>query len=209
MPDLPTLLIFLAATLALNLTPGPDMLYVMARGIGQGRMAGVVSALGIGGGTLVHTVAVALGLSTLLVSVPALYEVIRYGGAAYLLYLGIRTLTSREKMRLETEQPRQSLSRIFRQGVITNVLNPKVALFFIAFLPQFADPARGSVTWQLLMLGLLFNLSGTTVNTLVGLLSGYLGAKLKERPTFWRVQRWFTGGVFVALAARLAIPEKP
>jgi len=181
----------------------------MARGIGQGRMAGVVSALGIGGGTLVHTVAVALGLSTLLVSVPTLYEVIRYGGAAYLLYLGIRTLTSREKMRLETEQPRQSLSRIFRQGVITNVLNPKVALFFIAFLPQFADPARGSVAWQLLMLGLLFNLSGTTVNTLVGLLSGYLGAKLKERPTFWRVQRWFTGGVFVALAARLAIPEKP
>ena len=209
MPDLSTLLIFLAATLALNLTPGPDMLYVMARGIGQGRVAGVVSALGIGGGTLVHTVAVALGLSTLLLSMPAAYEVIRYAGAGYLLYLGIRTLTSREDVRLDTQRPAQSLSHIFRQGVVTNVLNPKVALFFIAFLPQFADPARGSVAWQMLVLGLLFNVSGTTVNTIVGLLSGFLGAKLKERPTFWRVQRWFTGGVFVALAARLAVPDRP
>lgn len=209
MPDLSTLLIFLAATLALNLTPGPDMLYVMARGVGQGRTAGVISALGIGGGTLVHTLAVALGLSTLLVSMPAAYEAIRYAGAGYLLYLGIRTLTSREDVRLNTQQPAQSLSRIFRQGVVTNVLNPKVALFFIAFLPQFADPARGSVAWQMLALGLLFNVSGTTVNTIVGLLSGYLGAKLKERTTFWRVQRWFTGGVFVAIAARLAVPDRP
>ena len=209
MPDLSTLLLFLAATLALNLTPGPDMLYVMARGVGQGRTAGVVSALGIGGGTLVHTVAVALGLSTLLLSMPTAYEVIRYAGAAYLLYLGIRTLASREDVRLDTHSPTQSLSCIFRQGVVTNVLNPKVALFFIAFLPQFADPARGSVAWQMLVLGLLFNVSGTTVNTIVGLLSGYLGAKLKERPTLWRVQRWFTGGVFVALAARLAVSDRP
>ncbi len=154
MPDLSTLLIFLAATLGLNLTPGPDMLYVLARGIGQGRTAGVVSALGIGGGTLVHTFAVTLGLSTLLVSMPALYEAIKYAGAGYLLYLGIHTLTSRENMRLDTERSAQSLNRIFRQGVITNVLNPKVALFFIAFLPQFADGQRGSVAWQLLILGL-------------------------------------------------------
>ncbi|MEO6457268.1 MAG: LysE family translocator [Chloroflexia bacterium] len=209
MPEISTLLIFLAATLALNLTPGPDMLYVMARGVGQGHTAGVVSALGIGGGTLVHTLAVALGLSTLLVSLPTVYEAIRYAGAGYLLYLGIRTLTIREDVRLNTQRPAQSLSRIFRQGVVTNVLNPKVALFFIAFLPQFADPARGSVAWQMLVLGLLFNVSGTTVNTIVGLLSGYLGARLKEHPTFWRVQRWFTGGVFIALAARLAVPDRP
>ncbi len=156
-----------------------------------------------------HTFAVALGLSTLLVSMPAAYEAIRYAGAGYLFYLGIRTLTSREDVRLDTQRPAQSLSRIFRQGIVTNVLNPKVALFFIAFLPQFADPARGSVAWQMLVLGLLFNLSGTTVNTIVGLLSGYLGARLKERPTFWRIQRWFTGGVFVALAARLAVPDRP
>jgi len=209
MPEFPTLLIFLAATLALNLTPGPDMLYVMARGVGQGRTAGVVSALGIGGGTLVHTFAVALGLSTLLVSLPAAYEAIRYAGAVYLLYLGIRTLISKEELKLAAGGTAHSLSRIFAQGVITNVLNPKVALFFIAFLPQFADPSRGPVALQLLILGLLFNLSGTTVNAIVGLLSGHLGARLKERPTFWRAQRWFTGGVFVALAARLAVPEKP
>src|SRR5687768_4268610 len=124
----------MVATLALNLTPGPDMLYVMARGVGQGRTAGVVSALGIGGGTLVHTFAVALGLSTLLVSMPTAFEVIRYAGAGYLLFLGIRTLISRENFKMDTGRPTQSLSRIFRQGVITNVLNPKVALFFIAFL---------------------------------------------------------------------------
>ena len=140
---------------------------------------------------------------------PAAYEVIRYAGVAYLLYLGIRTITNREDVQLDTQRPVQSLRRIFSQGVVTNVLNPKVALFFIAFLPQFADPARGSVAWQMLVLGLLFNISGTTVNTIVGLLSGYLGTKLKEHSTIWRVQRWFTGGVFVALAARLAVPDKP
>ena len=209
MPDLPTLLVFLAATLALNLTPGPDMLYVMARGVGQGRAAGLVSALGIGAGTLVHTCAVALGVATLLVSLPAAYEVIRYAGAFYLLYLGIRTLLARDAPQLRDEQVAQSMRRIFLQGVVTNVLNPKVALFFIAFLPQFADPARGPLGTQLLLLGMLFNISGTTVNATVGLLSGFFGGKLRERPALWRAQRWFTGGVFIALAARLAIPDRP
>ncbi|HUP27029.1 MAG TPA: LysE family translocator [Chloroflexia bacterium] len=208
MPQYQTLILFLAATLALNLTPGPDMLYVIARGVEQGRKAGVVSALGIGGGTLVHTIAVAAGLSTLLTSVPALYDAVRYAGAFYLLYLGVRTLLGRGQPELKSSLPTRNLGRIFVQGVTTNVLNPKVALFFIAFLPQFADPARGSVALQIVMLGLLFNLSGTTVNTIVGLLSGYLGSRLRQGSRLWRAQRWFTGGVFVLLAARLALPDR-
>src|SRR3712207_3435279 len=114
--EISTLGIFLVATLALNITPGPDMLYVIARGVGQGRMAGIVSALGIGGGTFVHTFAVALGLSTLLVSVPVLFDVVRYGGAAYLLYLGVRALLSKGEQDGAQQMSRESLWRIFRQG---------------------------------------------------------------------------------------------
>jgi len=208
MIDLPTLGIFLAATLALNITPGPDMLYVIARGVGQGRAAGIVSALGIGGGTFVHTFVVALGLSTLLASVPIVFDLVRYAGAAYLLYLGLRSLLVKGESNADKQVPHESLWRIFRQGVITNVLNPKVALFFLAFLPQFVDPARGAVGWQMAFLGVLFNVSGTTVNALVGLLSGSLGEKLRGYRSFWRAQRYITGTIFIGLAARIALGER-
>jgi threonine/homoserine/homoserine lactone efflux protein len=203
--DLASLTIFLLATLALNLTPGPDMLYVFARSVGQGRRAGVVSAFGIGAGTLVHMMAVALGLSTLLLQVPIAYDAIRYLGAAYLLYLGVRSILSAGDLTAEARPTQDSLPRIFRQGVITNVLNPKVALFFLAFLPQFADPSRGPVFWQIVFLGLLFATSGTIVNTAVALLSGTLGDRLRTNPRISRIQRWFTGTVFIALAMRLAL----
>ena len=149
----------MTAGLALNLTPGPDMLYVAARGAAEGRRAGVVSALGIGAGTLVHITALALGLSALLAAVPLAYDAVRYAGAAYLVYLGVRALLARREegasvadapssgagARRATEPPPPGrLAALFRQGVVTNVLNPKVALFFLAFLPQFVDPARGS-----------------------------------------------------------------
>lgn len=208
MPDPSALVVFLVATFLLNITPGPDMLYVIARSVGQGRTAGVVSALGIGVGILVHTMAVALGISTLLVSLPLGFEVIKYAGAAYLLYLGIRTIFF---AKYEGEGPhlkRDTLTHIFRQGMVTNVLNPKVALFFIAFLPQFASASRGSLVLQLLVLGLLFDTSGTLVNTVVALVTGTLGSGLMRRPRVARVQRWFTGSVFIALAARLAFLER-
>jgi threonine/homoserine/homoserine lactone efflux protein len=195
------------ATLALNLTPGPDMLYVLGRSVGQGRRAGVVSALGIGAGILVHMTAVALGLSAVLREVPAAYEAIRYAGAAYLLYLGVRTWLERGPVGDKSAQRPESLGRVFRQGVVTNVLNPKVALFFLAFLPQFVDPARGSVGWQIVGLGLAFDVSGTAVNVGVALASGWLGDLLRRSPRLSRAQRVFTGGVFVALAVRLALPE--
>jgi threonine/homoserine/homoserine lactone efflux protein len=208
LPDSSDLLVFLVATLALNLTPGPDMLYVIARSVGQGRTAGIVSALGIGAGIFVHIFAVALGLATLLVSLPLGFEVIKYAGAAYLLYLGIRILVSKETEVMEGRVKRDSLPRIFQQGVITNVLNPKVALFFLAFLPQFVDEARGPIGWQVVALGLLFNISGTLVNMGVALLAGSIGNRLKGRPVFARVQKWLTGGIFIGLAVRLALLER-
>src|SRR5512133_1760869 len=171
----------MAAGLALNLTPGPDMLYVAARGAAEGRRAGVVSALGIGAGTLVHITALALGLSALLAAVPLAYDAVRYAGAAYLVYLGVRALLARGpaaaalSLGATTAAARPAelapgrLAAIFRQGVVTNVLNPKVALFFLAFLPQFVDPSRGSAVAQTVLLGLLFDCSGTIVNVAVAL----------------------------------------
>jgi len=210
MPDLNTLYIFLLATLALNVTPGPDMLYVIARSVGQGRMAGIASSLGIGVGCIVHTVAVALGLSALLRSVPIAFEVVKYAGAAYLCYLGVRTLLSKCHLAMEAHSrvKRDTLASIFFQGVVTNVLNPKVALFFLAFLPQFVSEAHGPVLLQVITLGLLFVTSGTLVNVAVALLASQMGERLARRPAFLRVQRWFTGSVFILLAARIAFTER-
>jgi threonine/homoserine/homoserine lactone efflux protein len=184
------------------------MLYVIARSVGQGRKAGVVSALGIGTGTLVHMFAVALGLATLLRSVPVAYEAVKYVGAAYLLYLGVRIWLSKDQEGGETRLRKEGYGRIFGQGIATNVLNPKVALFFLAFLPQFVDTQHGSLFWQVIFLGLLFDTSGTLVNTSVALLSGSVGNRLRGNPRLARLQRRFTGTVFIALAARLAVPEK-
>ncbi len=211
------LTLFLLATIALNLTPGPDMLYVIARSVGQGKRAGVTSALGIGAGTLVHMAALALGLSTLLLSVPVAYDAVKYIGAAYLAYLGVRTLLARDtKLGAPHNSDKSGLRlsprgasnypAIFRQGVITNVLNPKVALFFIAFIPQFVDPARGPIGWQVVLLGLIFDTSGTLVNSGVALIAGSLGDRLRTSTRVASIQRWFTGTVFIGLAARLVWP---
>ncbi len=205
LPDAQTLAIFLTATLMLNFTPGPDMLYVIANSVGRGHRAGVVSALGIGAGTLVHTFAAAVGLSALLMSSALAYDVVRYGGAAYLLYLGFRTIVGKAAAIPTQRLQEERLSKVFRQGVATNVLNPKVALFFLAFIPQFVDPARGSVVGQFLLLGTLFNSSGTLVNTGVALVAGYAGDRLGRSAGVARIQRWFTGSVFVALGTRIAL----
>src|SRR4051812_12786348 len=166
-----TLYLFLLATLALNITPGPDMLYVIVRSIGQGRKAGVASALGIGAGCIVHTVAVALGLSALLRSLPLAFDIVKYVGAGYLCYLGVKTLVGKSRIEIEGPVRKDTLGSVFAQGVITNVFNPKVALFFLAFLPQFVSEARGPVMLQVIALGLLFVTSGTIVNVTVALLA--------------------------------------
>ena len=205
--EIHSLLLFLGAGLALNVTPGPDMLYVAARSTSEGRRAGVVSALGIGAGTLVHIAALALGLSALLAAVPLLYDVVRFAGAAYLVWLGLRALLRTPSPRDDAPPPPAPLGAVFRQGVVTNVLNPKVALFFLAFLPQFVDPARGNPVVQTVALGLMFDTSGTIVNVLVAVLASRAAGLLRRGRAGTVLQR-VTGGVFILLGARLALARR-
>ena len=151
--DASTLALFIGAALVFLLTPGPAVFYIVARSIDQGRTAGVISSLGLNTGTLFHVVAAAFGVSAVLMSSALAFSVVKYLGAAYLIFLGVRKLFSREEEKNVSAGQPQKLSRIFGQGVLVNLLNPKTALFFFAFLPQFADPARGSVAMQILLLG--------------------------------------------------------
>ena len=207
MLDVNSLLLFMTATIILNITPGPDMLYVIARSVGQGRAAGIASSLGIAAGCFVHILAVTFGLASLMMAVPAAYEIIKYAGAAYLIYLGIRILITRQTKNAETPIEEASLQKIFLQGVITNVLNPKVALFFLAFLPQFVN-REANVAAQIIFLGVLFNTSGTLVNVIVALVASYTGIQFKTRIGNSSVFRWLTGGVFIGLGVRLALLER-
>jgi len=197
-------IVFLAATLALNLTPGPDMLYISTRSVAQGRRAGILSALGVAAGGIVHMSLVAFGLARVLASVPVAYDAVRYLGAAYLIFLGIRLLTS---ARAKDERPvaADRGSRIFVQGFITSVLNPKVALFFLAFLPQFADPARGALWWQFLLLGAVFNLSGTLVNLTVAVATSATRRLTHGRGEAASWLRRLPAVIFIGLGARLAL----
>jgi len=205
LPAPAALIAFLAAGLALNLTPGPDMLYVAARGAAGGRRAGVVSALGIGAGSLVHTGFAGFGLAAILAASALAYEAIRWGGAAYLLWIAW-TLWRNADTPPQGGVPRPTgLWRIFAQGALTNVLNPKVALFFLAFLPQFVDSRSADVAPRLVVLGMLFNTTGTTVNLAVGVLAGQAGQFFARRRAWWRWQNRIVAGILAALAARLAL----
>jgi threonine/homoserine/homoserine lactone efflux protein len=208
LPDASTLLLFMTAALALNVTPGPDMLYVIARGVGEGRAAGIISALGIAAGCLVHTLAVAFGLAGLLRAVPVAFEIVKWMGAAYLVWLGVRALRKRGIAVGHATLAATSKTAVFRQGMLTNVLNPKVALFFLAFLPQFVDPERGPVALQLVSLGLLFNVSGTLVNILVAVLASGAGAWSRRRFGESAFMRRLTGLLFIGLGVRLALLER-
>jgi threonine/homoserine/homoserine lactone efflux protein len=206
--DLAPLALFMTATLALNLAPGPDMLYVSTRSLTQGRRAGVISALGIAAGTCVHMVAIASGLAVLLRALPLAYEIVRLAGAAYLIWLGVQALRGKAGPAAGKPLDRESEWAVFRQGAITNILNPKVALFFLAFLPQFVDPARGSVALQIVVLGCLFNTSGTIVNIAVAYLAASAGRWLGARGHVERIFRWLTASVFIGLGLRLALGDR-
>lgn len=206
--DAQTLLAFIGAGLLLNVTPGPDVLYIVGRSLSQGRMAGVVSALGISAGCLVHVAAAALGLSTLMTTVPLAYDVVRYSGAAYLVWLGLRAFTTRAGALAVQPMTRVSPWAIFRQGMVTNSLNPKVALFFLAFLPQFTDAARGPLALQFVVLGLIFIANGLVVCLGYALAASWLGGWLTAR---YDIHTWLNrlmGALFVGLGVRLALATR-
>lgn len=196
--ELPAVFLFLTAALSLNVTPGPDMLYVMSRSLSQGRRAGIASALGIAAGCGVHTLAVAFGLAALLQAVPIVYDVIRIAGAAYLIVLGIRIVTRRSSGYDLISGIPLTGRQLFRQGFLTNLLNPKVAIFFLAFLPQFVNTSQ-PVAIQILLLGALFNVSGTLVNIGVAFGAGYLGDRIS--PDGWF--RWVPAGTMIGLGLHL------
>ena len=205
MPDASSLTVFVLAALALLLVPGPAVLYIVARSIDQGRTAGLVSVVGVGLGSMVHVAAAALGLSALLVQSAVAFRTVKYLGAAYLVYLGILRLIGRGDDIVRAAGSSRSLRRIFFQGIWVNVLNPKTALFFFAFLPQFVDVAAGSVGLQILFLGTLLVAMGIVTDGAYAVAAGTLGGWLKSRPRVVTAQRWFAGGVFISLGLATAM----
>jgi threonine/homoserine/homoserine lactone efflux protein len=196
---------FVVAVTLLVLTPGPDMLFVMAVGATGGPAVGLCAAAGVAAGLAVHATATAFGLAALFSAVPTLYVVVKIGGAAYLLYLGIVTLRRRDEPLAPTDGAGDGRGRAFRRGLLTNLLNPKVVLFNAAFLPQFVDPARGNVTAQLLVLGAAFVVVDLLIDGPIGLLAGRLGTLLAEHRRAVRRLRVATGAIFIGLSARLAL----
>lgn len=205
MISLETLALFSFTSFVLIITPGPNLIYIITRSLSQGRAAGLLSALGVDTGTLVHVAAASLGISALLASSALAFNLVRYAGALYLIYLGVRTWLSPGQAPELAQSAIATQSRIFWQGILTNVLNPKVALFFLAFLPQFVDPARDHVAFQILLLGLIFTLIGVSVDVMVALLASSFGRWLQQKSRVQRVQKWLAGGVYITLGLGVAL----
>lgn len=209
MPSLDNFLLFLAASVLLVLTPGPNLLYLISRTLCQGRAAGLVSLAGTTTGFLVHILAAALGLSAVFVAVPVAYDALRWAGAAYLVYLAWDAVRPGSGgVFAPRELPAAGPGRLFRMGLLTSILNPKVALFYLALFPQFVEPARGSVLTQSLVLGATQIVVAVIGDTLFVLAAAAVARWLAERPSWATVQRWVQGGVFVAIAAKLALDDR-
>ena len=198
---------FLLAGILLNLTPGADTIYILSRSIAQGKKAGIVSVLGIATGTCIHTLLAAFGLSLLLAQSSALFQTVQYAGAAYLVFLGIKLLLTESPLTQTTARENQKLSTIYRQAVVTNVLNPKVALFFLSFLPQFINPeyARGPLPF--LILGFSFLTTGTLWCLVIAYSASFMTERLRRNERIARTMNKVCGMVFVALGLQLALKK--
>ena len=191
--------LFIVGTIALLITPGPAVLYVVTRSVDQGRRAGLVSVLGLQGGTFFHVLGAALGLSAILLSSALAFDVVKYLGAGYLIYLGIRKLRAPAYNPTAIQTEPIPLHRVFSQGILVNILNPKTALFFFAFLPQFVNVSRGNVPLQMLSLGVTFCLLALCTDSMYALLAGTAGTWLRRSHSFWRFERYFAGSVYIGL----------
>ncbi|HEV7372983.1 LysE family translocator [Arenibaculum sp.] len=209
MPELSTILVFAAACLALTATPGPDMMLVASRGVSQGRSAGFMTLAGIQAGTYCHAAAAAFGLSQLFLAVPMAYDLVRWAGAAYLLFLAWKALRpGGTGLAVTGDLARRSLRRAFGEGLATNLLNPKMALFVLALFPQFVDPSGGPVAMQVLVLATILNAIGLVVNGAVIVLASHMRARILQAAWFERASRLLLGTVFAGLALRLALDDR-
>lgn len=200
-----SLIVFIGASLALLLLPGPAVLYITARSASQGRMAGFVSVLAIEAANLAQAIAAGLGLSAILLSSALAFDVVKYLGAAYLIYLGIRKLLTKEEAGGGQEVKRERLSQIFWQGFVVNILNPKTALFFFAFLPQFVNPAKGNVALQTLSLGVLFVALAFVTDNIYAFAASSLAERLNTNANFQKGQKYFAGLVYIGLGVTTAL----
>ncbi len=203
-----TLIYFLGASVALTVAPGPDNTFVVAQGISRGRRAAIITALGMCSGISVHTTAAALGISALLYSSASAFMILKYAGATYLLFLAYKAVKDSRAVLLQSVPGNQGWWVLFRRGFIMNVINPKVALFFLAFLPQFVSGGAGGSARQMLLLGLIFMAQAVVVFSAIGFLSGSVGNAVLKRPRIAGYFAWLTAGVFVSLGVRLAMAER-
>lgn len=205
MPNSPSLLGFVAAALVVLLTPGPGVLYIVARSLGQGRRAGLVSVLGLSAGALVHVVTATAGLSAILLASATAFGIVKTLGAGYLIYLGVRTLLTRGPAESAEDPTRRGLGRVFCDGVLVSILNPKIAVFFLAFLPQFVDPSRGPVPRQVLLLGLLYVALALVTDGAYAFLAGSLRHVLGGRVIRGPLPRYASGLLYLGLGASTAL----
>jgi len=204
-PGAANLGLFVSAALVLLLVPGPAVLYIIGRSVEQGRLAGFVSDLGIHAATLVNVAAASLGLSAIFASSALVFSIVKYAGAAYLIWLGLKKIFGRADVPGQVAAPRvHGYARLFRDGFIVNLLNPKTAIFFLAFLPQFVDVGRGHVPMQIAFLGLLFTALGMTTDGCYALAAGTAGSWLKKSRGYLRFERYVSGGLMIGLGLTAA-----
>ena len=204
---MPDIALFLAASALLAIAPGPDVIYVLTRGVSQGPRAGFAAALGFASGCIFHTLLAALGIAALIRSSDLAFDLVRYAGAAYLVWIGIQALRHRSAFSIEGTSDRKALWTIYRQSVVGNMLNPKVTLFFLAFLPQFVNSEAGNIGMQMALLGVLFMGVTVVVFGAVALFSGWIGAWVRKKPAIGERLNVFAGITFIALGIRVVLPD--
>jgi threonine/homoserine/homoserine lactone efflux protein len=202
-------LLFCAGAAALIASPGPDFFYVITRGLAGGRKAGVVSALGIGTGLLCHTILAASGLTLLLLTSNTVFNLMKVVGAIYLIWMGIQMLRAGDEFWKSNQEIETKLATLYRQGIVTNIFNPKVAITFAAFLTQFVHPERGNESLQISLLGITLCLLATLWFCLIGISSGKIGTLLGNKPHIGRTVRLLSGIVLMGLGLRLGFAQRP
>ncbi len=204
MPDIG---LFLVASALLTIAPGPDIIYVLTRGISQGRRAGIAAAFGFASGCIFHTVLAAVGIAALIRSSETAFDLVRYAGAAYLVWIGIQALLHRKAFSIEAASDARTLATIYKQSVIGNMLNPKVTLFFLAFLPQFVNTESGLVGGQMALLGAIFMLQTVFIFGAVAFFAAMIGDWIRRKPAIGERLNVFAGMTFIALGIRVALPD--